>query len=141
MKKKIVAIALISSLTVATAATANWGRGGGGYGDCWRMQGQYQQLDPETRAKISQFFTDNQALQKQLVMKRAEKRALMQSDNPDPQVAAKVAGELFDLRSQMIERAKTAGVDQYIGSGRMGSGRKGYGGGHRGRGFGRMQNY
>jgi Spy/CpxP family protein refolding chaperone len=141
MKKKIVAIALIAGLSIATAASANWGRGGhgfgGGYGNCPQMQGQgpmMQQLDPETKAKVTQFFKDNQALHKQLTMKRAEKQALMRSDKVDPQAAAKVAGELFDLQTTLHEKAAAAGVEQYLGPMGMG-GRRGMG--FDGPGFGR----
>lgn len=135
MKKQIVAIALISTLTMATAATANWGKGGRGYGDCPKPQGQYMQLDQETKAKIKQFMVDNQAIRKEMAMKQAEKRALMRGDNPNPQVVAKITGELFDLRTQMREKAEVAGVDQYVGLGMMGGG-----GRQHGKGFGRMQN-
>lgn len=136
MKKQIVAIALIGSLALATTATANWGKGGGrGYGGCGQMQ-QSQQLDPETKAKVQQFLKDHQGLRKELTMKRAEKRALMQSDNPSPEVAAKIAGELFDLRTQMREKAEAAGVDQYVGKGRKGFGGPGNRGRHHGRGPG-----
>lgn len=135
MKKKFVALALIAGLTVATAASAHWGRGGrgyGGYGDCPQMQGQmqgqmFQQLDQETQNKIKQFFKDTQPLQKEMAMKRAEKQALMESDKPDPQAVAKVTGELFDLRTTMQEKAELAGVDQYVGPGRMGRGGLGHG--------------
>ena len=43
MKKKLVALALITGLTMTTVASADWGKGGrgyGGYGDCPQMQGQ-----------------------------------------------------------------------------------------------------
>ncbi len=137
MRKKIMAIALITGLTMATAASAHWGRGDrgnggyGGYGDCPRMQGQmqgqmqgpmYQQLDQATQDKIKQFFKDTQPLHKEMAMKRAEKQALMQSDKPDPQAVAKVTGEMYDLRTTIHEKAEQAGVDKYIGPGRMGRG-------------------
>jgi Spy/CpxP family protein refolding chaperone len=133
MNKHIVAIVLIAGLTMATAASANWGRGGrgdgGGYGNCPQMQGpMMQQLDPATQEKVTKFFKDNQALHKQLVMKQAEKRAIMQSEKPDPQAAAKVAGELFDLRTAVHDKAEAAGVSQYLGP--MGGGK-----GFRGHGF------
>lgn len=123
MKKYIAAIALIAGLTMATAASANWGRGGHGYGDdCyWQqmdgsmMQEQMmQQLDSATQEKVSKFFKDNQALHKQIAMKHAEKWAIMQSEKPDPQVAARVAGELFDLRTTMHDKAEAAGVSSYL---------------------------
>jgi hypothetical protein len=140
MKKKIIALALISSLTLATAATANWSKGNRGGGDCSQRQGQFQALDQDTKDKLQQFFVDNKDLQKEMVMKQAEKRALMRSDNPNPADAAKIAGELFDLRSTVREKAVAAGVEQYIGQGRkgmMGGSGPGHHGGHKGNGMGR----
>jgi hypothetical protein len=118
MKKHIVAIALIAGLTMATAASANWGRGGrgGDYGNCPQMQGaMVHQLDPAAQEKVTTFFKDNQVLHKQLAMKQAEKHAIMRSEKPDPQAAAKIAGELFDLRTAMHDKAEAAGVSQYLG--------------------------
>ncbi len=141
MKKQIVAIALVAGLSMATVTSAAWGRGGhgpgghgggwGGYWDC-PMQGQMmQQLDADTKAKVTKFFKDNQALHKQIAMKRAEKMALMRSDNPDPNAAAKVTGELFDLHTAMMEKAEAAGVSQYLGP----MGGRGMGRGMMGRGM------
>ena len=151
MKKKIIALALITGRTMATVASADWGRGRGhggyggcgGYGDCPQMQGQmqgqmFQQLDQATKDKIKQFFKDTQPLHKEMAMKRAEKQALMQSEDPDPQAVAKVTGELFDLRTTMQEKAEQAGVDQYVGPGHMG-GMGGMGRGGCGPGFGKGQ--
>lgn len=130
MKKQIVALALVIGLSMATVAAADWGRGNRGYyGDCpqtpgqmmaWQAPGQFQQLDQATQDKITQFFKDTRALQKEMAMKRAEKKALMRSDNPDAQAVARVTGELFDLRATMQEKAQEAGVEQYVGPGRMG---------------------
>ncbi len=136
MKKHVIAIVLIAGLAIASVASANWGRGGGyggGYGNCPMGQGQMMvPPDPAVREKIEKFFKDNQALHKQMVMKQAEKRALMRSDNPDPQVAAKVAGELFDLRTSLQDKAEAAGVADYIGPmhGPMGGGKGMHGRGH-----------
>ena len=75
----------------------------------------YQQLDQATQDKIAQFRDDNQDLRKELAMKRAERRALLNSTNPDPAAAAKIAGELFDLQTTLRLKAEAAGVDEYIG--------------------------
>lgn len=140
MKKQIVALALIVGLGMATAASADWGRGYRGYGDClqgtgqmmaWQARGQFQQLDQATQDKITQFFKDTRPLRKEMAMKRAEKKALMRSDNPDAQAVARLTGELFDLRVSMQDKAEEAGVEQYVGPGRMG-----YMGHGRGRGQG-----
>lgn len=143
MKKQIIALVVLAGLSVATVASANWGRGGGyggGYGYCPMAQGQMMMpADPAVKAKVDQFFKDNQALHKQLVMKQAEKRALLQSDKADPQVAAKLAGELFDLRTALHDKAEAAGVAAYIGPMGMGMGMGGGKGMHgRGRGMGGM---
>jgi hypothetical protein len=133
MKKYIAAIALVAGLTIATAASANWGRGGHGYdGDCYRLQAEgammqepMMKFDPATQVKINKFFKDNQPLHKQIVMKQAEKRAIMQSEKPDPQAAANVTGELFDLQTAMHDKAEAAGVSQYLGH--AGGGKEGRG--------------
>jgi Spy/CpxP family protein refolding chaperone len=147
MKKQFLALALIIGLSVATVASADWGRGGGygGNGNCPQMQGQMmqgpmqgqmpQQLDQATQDKIKKFFKDTLPLHKEMAMKHAEKQALMQSDTPDPQAVAKVTGEMFDLRMTMQEKAELAGVDQYVGPGHMGMG-MGMGCGGRGHGKG-----
>ena len=126
MKKKIVAIALVAGMVLAGTASANWGQGGGKHHG--QMQGQmqggsmYMQLDQATQDKITQFRDDNQALRKEMMMKRAEKQALMRSANPDATAVAKVTGELFDLHTTMKTKAVAAGVDQYMGMGHGGMG-------------------
>lgn len=136
MKKKILAAILISGLTMTTVASANW-NGPRGNNDCsmmhMRMQA-FQNLDEATQAEVKQFYADNQALLKEIAMKRAEKRALMRSDNPDPKAAAKVTGEMFDLRTTLQLKADEAGVAQYIGPMGMGFGKMNGRGGHGGYG-------
>ena len=136
MKKYIAALALVAGLTMATAASANWGGGGHGYNaDCyWQqmdgamMQEQMmKQLEPATQEKVNKFIKDNQPLRKQIVMKQAERRAIMQSEKPDPQAAALVAGELFDLQTAMHDKAEAAGVSKYLGH--KGGGKVGRGSG------------
>lgn len=142
MKKKIIVMVMVAGLALAGTASAQCGKGGGGYGHPGKKQGgmMYQQLDQETKDKLTKFRTDNQGLRKEIVMKRAEKRAMLNSTNPDPAAAAKVAGELFDLRAAMREKAATAGVDKYMGRFGMGPGQQGMGGsGPVGRGHGNCQ--
>ena len=64
----------------------------------------------EKHAKIEKFFADTRELRKQISVERAEKRALMHSQTPDPLAVAKVAGELFDLKSTLHEKAIAAGL-------------------------------
>jgi len=118
MKKKIIAAVLVSGLAVSTVAMAGWGRGGGNPAGCYCGQGAgyyQQQVDPATQEKLNAFYNDTAELRKQMVMKQAERRALLNSDNPDPAAASKLAGEIFDLRTTMQQKAEAAGVDQYMG--------------------------
>ena len=151
MKKQVLAVVMVtvmvSGLIVAGTASANRGYRNSGCFQYGQGPGRmmFQELDQETQDKITQFREDTQALRKEIVMKQTEKRALLRSDNPDPVAAAKIAGELFDLRAEMRLKAQTAGVDQYIGFGGMGPGpdcrmgRRGHGPGFRGMGYGGCQ--
>ena len=115
MKKKIAIAILITGLGLAgvNQAFAGWGARSG---YCPNVQGAgYSQLDPAVQEKLDAFFTANQDLRKALVMKRAEHRALMRSDSPDPAAASQVAGELFDLQTTVRQKAAEAGVAQYLG--------------------------
>ena len=121
MKKKIAALVLVASLATAGIASA---RGGMGMGmGCPQMPPQaYQQLDEATRGKIEAFQRDTQDLRKQIVMKHAEMRALMNNQNADPAAASKLSGELFDLQAKIQDKAKAAGLDQFAGGCGMGMG-------------------
>lgn len=71
---------------------------------------RFQQMDDATKAKMEKFYTDTQDLRKQMVMKRAEEVALIRSETADMDAVRKVAGEMFDLRTAMQEKAKTSGL-------------------------------
>ncbi len=142
MKKKVIAVMLVTGLTIATVASANWGRHGDWDGNCGNFRGRQVMMNPQvddvTKAKIHQFFKDNQPLQKEIAMKRAEKMALMRSETPDPTAVAKVTGELFDLHTSLRTKAETAGVDEYLGPPmRAGKGRGHHSGRGQGPGFGK----
>lgn len=119
MKKQIAIAALIASVGIAGVTQAyakGWGQGGGGnYNNCPCATGQYNQVDPAVQEKLDAFFNDTQDLRKQIAMKRAEKQALMRSENPDPATLSTVTGELFDLQAEMKTKAEEAGVDEYLG--------------------------
>jgi len=124
MKKKIAAVVLVLSLATVGIASARGGMGmgpGAGMG-CPQAVSQYQQLDDATKGKIDAFQRDTQDLRKQIVMKHAAMRALMTSQNADPAAASKLSGELFDLQATMQEKAKAAGISQYVGGCGMGGG-------------------
>ncbi len=134
MKKKIAAIVLVSTLgfTAATQAVAGWGgHRMQQYGDCPMYNQQIQPqgqnmppaaaIDPAVQEKIDKFFADNKDLQKNIMVKSSELRALMRADNPDYKLVGQLTGELFDLRATFRANAVAAGVDQYFGRG-MGMG-------------------
>lgn len=116
MKKHIVIVMVIVGLGWAgmNQAYAGWA---GRAGNCpnFAGAGYTQQVDPEVQQKIDAFIDENKELQKSIVMKRAEYQALMRSSNPDPASMSKVAGELFDLRTVLQQKADAAGVGQYFG--------------------------
>ncbi len=132
VKKAAVIAALVAGLGFTglyQAQARGWGGGYGGdcpYAGCVQ---NYQLLDDANRAKVDAFRTETQELRRQMVMKRAEKQALLSAQNPNPAEVARVEGELFDLRTLMQSKAAEAGLP-VMGSGpRMGrgGGKGGYG--------------
>ncbi len=126
MKKvlAITALATVIGLTGLYQASAYMGYGGmmGGQGNynCPKTGMQANApMDAETQAKYAKFFEETQELRKQIVVKRSEKRALMNAENPDPAAVGKAAGELFDLHNAMRTKADAAGLQ---GLGGMGCG-------------------
>ncbi|THB78541.1 MAG: periplasmic heavy metal sensor [Desulfobulbaceae bacterium] len=152
MKKKIIVSALVLSLMTAgfTSAQARWGNRGANVNNCPCATGQVSQVDAATQEKLEAFYNDTLDIRKQLTMKRAEKQALLRSETPDPAAMSKIAGEMFDLRQTLQQKAQEAGVDSIAGAGfgrgqgfgngdGMGGGRKGKGGGRQmmqGNGYG-----
>ena len=112
MKKYVAAAALIGAIGFSTISMAD-GRGnygyspGPGYGDCgggrYCDNGFFSEKDDE---KASAFFAETKDLRKEIVVKRSELDAMMQQDNPDEKKVAKLTGDLFDLRTQMQEKAE-----------------------------------
>lgn len=135
MKKIIVSSVLILGLVAAGAASANWHRGnGGGYnGSCVYSGGQ--QTSAVDQEKFIAFQKETTELRKQLSVKRAEERAMLNSDNPDSAAVAKLSGEIFDLQNSLREKAEAAGIDNNFRGGRGGA--KMMGGNRRG-GMGQM---
>lgn len=132
MKKTLVIAAMVVGLGCAgfgvQQASADRGDGPGmGYGMGGHGMGYgmglggfkggpgYAQLDQASKAKLDKFFDETKELRKQMVVKHAEQRAIMHADNPDPEKAAKVAGEMFDLHTAMQAKAEAAGVQELLG--------------------------
>jgi len=124
MKKALAITALVSviGLTGLYQASAYPGHGGmKGHGGCngsGMGMPATAQMDDATKVKFDKFFKDNQELRKSIVVKRAEKKALMHNDEPDASKVAEVTGELFDLRTSMHAKAEAAGLGDVIGMGR-----------------------
>ena len=123
MKKGItvVTLATLIALTGAYQASANWGHGGGmgGGGGC---QGQgialRADLDDATKAEYENFVESTQDLRKEIFVKRAEIRALMNAEEPNAEKVGTLSGELFDLRATMLAKAKEAGLSDVVGAGK-----------------------
>ena len=106
MKKYLVAAAFIGAMGFTGVSMAN---ARGFYGSCYG--GWYCDIWPSSDKddeKASSFFEETKELRKEIVVKRSELDALMRQDNPDEKKAAELTGELFDLRSQMEEKAGKA---------------------------------
>ncbi|MBA3005872.1 MAG: periplasmic heavy metal sensor [Desulfocapsa sp.] len=141
MKKSLVVAALVVSMGFIGLQQASANRGmvpGQGMGGS-----NYSQLDAASKAKFDKFYNETQDLRKQMVMKRAEERALMHSTNPDSAKAAKLAGEIFDLSAAIQVKAEAAGVQGLMGCGACPGPGMGMGmgmGPHHGGGRGMMNN-
>lgn len=120
--KRLIIVALVAGLCLVAfqqASARGWGGGPGGDCSCQGYGPGYQQLDEATKAKVDAFRSETKALRKQIAMKRAEERALMKSATPDAKAVAEVAGEIFDLKSSLAEKAEKAGVPMMTGQRRM----------------------
>jgi Spy/CpxP family protein refolding chaperone len=135
IRKNLIIAAVVAGLSLAglqQVSARGWGGGNGG--DCSCQGAGYQQLDDAAKAKVDAFRADTLELRKKIAMKRAENRALMNSQTPDAAAVAQVTGELFDLKTAMSEKAIAAGVPAMGGQGRMdrvGGNGKGQGRGQR----------
>ena len=120
MKKALVITALVVGMGFIGLQQVS-ARGMGGFyemgGQCLKGGPGYSQLDEASKAKVDKFYDETQDLRKQMVMKRAEERALMSSTNPDSVKVAKLAGEMFDLHTTLQAKAEAAGVQGLMGCG------------------------
>ena len=110
----------LTAMQQGQASIRAMGRGHNGAG-CAMKQNRgpgYQAMDEETRLKHEAFLTDTTELRAALAAKRAEKRAVMHSQNPDPDQAAQLTRELLELRSRMMAQAEEAGIEYGPGNGR-----------------------
>jgi Spy/CpxP family protein refolding chaperone len=136
MKKVLMAAAVVTLVSVVSLqnANANWGGRGQGYNNgcnngtamMARHHGgggamAYNQRCANMQSEaFDAFRKDTTALRRTMMSKRVAMRALMNGTNPDPDQAAKLAGELFDLREQMRSKAKERNLNLPAGGCGMG---------------------
>jgi len=122
VRMKMVAVVMLAGLTLVGTASAYNNRGGSYHHGQMQSGQMNQQVDQATQDKIIAFWDSNKSLQKEMMMKNAERQALVSATNPDPAAVAKVTGELFDLRTALAAKAKEAGIDGYLGHHAMSAG-------------------
>ncbi len=137
MKKYLAAAALIgvigfTGMSMANARGYGYGPAPGYGGDCSGSQpcgkGSYSEEDSK---KAAAFFEETKETRKEIVVKRSELEALMLQDNPDEKKVAKLTGDIFDLQTQLAEKADKAfegrsGYGPGPGYGKCGMGRRGW---------------
>ncbi|MFU8818218.1 MAG: periplasmic heavy metal sensor [Desulfurivibrio sp.] len=111
MKKTLLSIALAAVIGLAgfQVAEARQGLGPGatagpGYG---RMVAN---LDEDAIKARQQFHDETLELRRQIVVKQTELQAVLGSQKPDEKKAARLAEELFDLRTQKHQKAREMGI-------------------------------
>lgn len=109
MKKTLLSVALaaVIGLVGFQAAEARQGLGPGTGPAYGRMAAN---LDEETIKARQQFHEQTLDLRRQIVTKQTELRAVMNSQKPDERKAGRLAGELFDLRTQKHQKAQELGL-------------------------------
>ncbi len=76
---------------------------------CHKMKKDCPLHDEMMQARDA-FFEETKELRRTLMMKRSEMKALMHSTSPDPEQVSALAGELFDLKEQMRDKARKSGL-------------------------------
>ena len=134
MKKTLITAALIGiiGITGAQFASAHGVFGGSYGGSCGNESAGTQAYSEKDRQAYETFFTDTKSLRKEITVKKSELNALYRQDNPDEKKVAALTGELYDLETQIGEKAKTAGLADNFSNGHgpgMMWGNNGWGGG------------
>ena len=114
MKKFLVAAVLVGVLSFVgfsmVSAHGNYGNGPGkGCGNCegYATSNNWP-INEQDKQKAVTFFEETKETRKQIVVRRSERRALMNQDNPDEKKVAKLTGEIYDLKNLLDEKAKEA---------------------------------
>ena len=140
MKKVLAALALAATIGFfgiqqADAQRGPMGWGGGPAGaNCWKANGgqaNAQVMDEETKKTYNAFMDATVELRKDMFSKREQMRALTFAADPDEAKIDALADEMFELRTQIQEKAAEVGWQ-----GGMGGPGNGCGGPGRGMGMG-----
>lgn len=115
-RKAILGAVLVGALALAgmdSAGARPWGGGPGWSPACDNCPAglQTRQADEKTIAARNKFLSETVAVRREMTVKRAEQEALLQSENPDAKRIAQLTGEIFDLREQLLTKAKEYGLD------------------------------
>lgn len=118
MRRFLIAVSLVGVVVFATMQVVSagpWGNNGfgPGCGNCNAYGGGQTVADDEPEGNRQKFLDETTALRRQIEVKNAELAALMNQENPDEKRAASLAGELYDLRNQLQEKAGAAGFGRF----------------------------
>jgi len=111
MKKVLIATALVGIIgfTGIQMATADPGYGYGN-GPCQDYSISRQYNNEDNFKAREKFLEETTALRKEIVVKQSSYDALLLQDNPDEKKAAQLSGELFDLRTELQNKAAERGI-------------------------------
>lgn len=112
-KKKIMMAAILTSgltLAISQAVMAQPGKHGGHSLQEQKIDKPCQyQMNSEMQKARDKFLTETVAERKAFAQKNAEMRAIMKAGTPDTTKASEVAGELFELREKLRNKAQESG--------------------------------
>ncbi len=112
MKKLITAAAIISVISLAgiQVASAHSDNYSNNYDYCGSYSTDNRAVTEKDTEAIEKFRVETNSIRKEIVVKRSELNALLRNDNPDEKKVAKLTGDLYDLQSELEEKADKAGV-------------------------------
>jgi zinc resistance-associated protein len=107
MKKVFVGLAILVSLGLVASQALAWGPYYGGCGMWGAGDGYYGDVNPSTAEQ--NFLKDTAKLRKDLADKEAKYDALTVQPNPNPEQAAELSQEIFEIRNQLRAKAQSYG--------------------------------
>jgi Spy/CpxP family protein refolding chaperone len=134
MKKLVTAAVLIGAISFAgiQAASAHSGYYNNNVDNCGSYSTDDRTFTEKDAQAVDKFRDETKSIRKEIFVKKSELNALFRNDNPDERKVAKLTGELYDLETELQEKAETTGVrNRYSydhGSGMMGTYGRGRGG-------------